>query len=41
MGIKEGRGEYKWRNGTEYRGDWCKNYMDGIGVLIWAGCDKK
>ena len=38
-GRREGYGEFKWRGGESYRGEWKEDKMDGYGIYTQKGVE--
>ena len=34
-GLKEGKGEYVWADGSNYNGEWRESKINGFGQYIW------
>jgi hypothetical protein len=39
--LKEGYGEMHWADGSIYRGTWDRGVQNGIGIIIFAGGERK
>ena len=40
MGIKHGKGIFKWADGASYDGDFNNNNIHGIGTYVWSNRKK-
>ena len=39
--ARDGKGEYHYKNGNRYKGDWNNNKMDGKGTFYYENRDRE